>query len=207
MTSRVPARLNQARARPDSLSTPGRMRCREIAQRRTSWRKLARSAVGPPTGKRRGVAGAHRARRRLPARRALRLDPPHQQPHLAAGAGHGRPVPDQPLRLPLRADHRLEPGEDRRRRQHPRRAPLPREPRRLRHPQRDPHGAPGPARHHPHPHGCGPGGVGARLRAAAAQPERHALLQAHRLSRVRRRGATISTSASASSPISATTSA
>ena len=121
--------------------------------------------------------------------------------------GTRRSVPDQPLRPALRAGHRLEPGQDRRRRQRARRHALRGEPRGLRHPQRDPHGAQGPARHPAHPHGGRTGDLGARLRAADAQPERHALLQAHRLPRVRRRRATISTSASASSPISATTSA
>src|SRR5712691_7905444 len=93
-----------------------------------------RGAVGTAAGERERVAGARRARRGLPPGRPLRLDPSHQQPHLAAGAGHGRPVPDQPLWLSLRADHRVEPGQDRRRRQRPRRLPLPGEPRRLRDP-------------------------------------------------------------------------
>ena len=84
---------------------------------------------------------------------------------------------------------------------------LPREPRRLRHPQRDPHGAPRPARHHPHPHRGGPGGVGARLRAAAAQPELRCATTSASAITSSKASRTTSTSASASSPISATTSA
>ena len=71
----------------------------------------------------------------------------------------------------------------------------------------DPHGAQGPARHPPHPHGGGPGGVGARLRAPAAQPDARCATTSASAITSSKAWRTTSTSASASSPISATTSA
>src|SRR6185503_928002 len=64
-----------------------------------------------------GMADARRSRRVLPARASLPDGRPGLQPRLGARARRGRPLPDQRLRHDLRRDHRLEPGEDRLRRQ------------------------------------------------------------------------------------------
>ena len=87
----------------------------------------------------RGVAGARRSRRLLPADRPLWHVRPDRQPHLDARAGRARRLPDQRLRPALRGDHRLEPDQDRPRGQRPRPARLRRsqvwrQPRRLRDP-------------------------------------------------------------------------
>ena len=65
-----------------------------------------------------GAADARRSRRLLPADRALRHGRPVRDPHLGAGAGAGGALPAQSLRRALHADHGVEPGEGRSRRQH-----------------------------------------------------------------------------------------
>ena len=112
----------------------------------------------------------------------------------------------QPVRSALRADDGLEPGQDRRRRQRARRYALSGERRGLRNSQRHPHGPQGSACDHAHSYGGRTGGVGTRLRAFAAQSERDAVLQAHRLSRLRRYRRS-PRARKHRSPISATTSA
>ncbi|CAA9423603.1 MAG: Ribulose-5-phosphate 4-epimerase and related epimerases and aldolases, partial [uncultured Ramlibacter sp.] len=66
----------------------------------------------------RRVAGARRPGGLLPAHADLRHERPDLQPHHGADPRRGRPHPDQPVRLPVRRDHRVEPGDDRPGRQH-----------------------------------------------------------------------------------------
>ncbi len=67
----------------------------------------------------RGMGGARAARRLLPHLRPPRLDRADLQSHHAARAGAGEAPADQPVRPALQRDHRLQPGQDRSRRQHP----------------------------------------------------------------------------------------
>ena len=62
-----------------------------------------------------------RARGRVPHLRLPGLDRAHLQPHLAAAAGAGDALPDQPVRPALQRGDRIEPREDRPGRQHHRR--------------------------------------------------------------------------------------
>ena len=139
----------------------------------------------PPPRTPRRMAAARRTRGLLSPARALQDDRPHLHAFDRARAGRARAVPHQSLRLPLGGDHRLVAGEDRRRRQQGRRQPASREPGRLHHPQRGPHG---PARRRlrdPHPHARRHGGVGLQGRAAADQPDRAAILRPPRHPRLR----------------------
>src|SRR5687767_9214956 len=135
------------------------------------------------------MAGPRRSRRLLPPRAPLRHGRPCLQPHLGARARRGRPLPDQRVRHDLRRDHRLEPGEDRLRRQGGAgfRNRLRHQPRRLRHPQRSAQGTPGRGLRDPHPFDRRHGGLGARLRPAADHADRD-VLRRRRHARVRERG-------------------
>ena len=65
----------------------------------------------------RGMGGAGRSRRLLPADRAFRLGRPGPDAQLGAGARHDRPDADQPVGADVRRDHCLEPAQGRHRRQ------------------------------------------------------------------------------------------
>ena len=166
----------------ERLRTPTRQgsECHELRNR---------LQVGQRPGFSGGMAGARRARRLLPAGRPVRDDRPDLQPHHRAHPRHRAPA-DQSLRAALQGDHRVEPGEDRRRGQHHRQARH-----RLRHqqiglrdPRRDPHGAAGGQMRAAHPHPRRHRGVGDELRAAAAVADLDPLPQPHRLSRLRGAG-------------------
>src|SRR5277367_1199537 len=89
-----------------------------------------------------------------------------------------------PYRPPMGGDHRLLPGENRRRRRQDRRQPLPRESRGIHHPQRRPHGEARRRLRHPHPHARRHGSLGGEKRLAADQPDRSAILWPPRHSRL-----------------------
>ncbi len=142
--------------------------------------------VGQRPGFARGVAGPGRARRLLPTGRPVRDDRPDLQPHHRAHPRHRAPA-DQPLWPALQGDHRVEPGQDRRRGRDHRQARH-----RLRHqqvrlcdPRRDPQGAARSEMRAAHPHPRRHRGVGDELRAPAAVADLDPLSQPHRLSRLR----------------------
>src|SRR6185436_17636130 len=130
-----------------------------------------------------GDACGHRGL--LPAGGAVRDERSGLQPHLRARAWRGRPFPHQSLRLRLRGSDRVEPDQDRLRRQAGARlGHRPgRQSRGLRHPQRSPQGAPRRGLRDPHPLARRHGGFGAQMRPAAADPECD-VLRPDRLSRL-----------------------
>ena len=148
-----------------------------------------RLQVSQRPGFARGMAGPGGTRRLLPAGRQLRDDRPDLQPHHRAHSRHRAPA-DQPLRSAVQGNHRVEPGEDRRRGQHHRQARhrLRHQQIRLRDPRRHPHGAAGREMRAAHPHPRGHRGVGDELRPAAAVADLDPLPQSHRLSRLRGAG-------------------
>ena len=102
------------------------------------------------------------------------------------------PGPDEhfllnPYGVLYTADHRVEPGQGRSRRQHRQRHRIHHQSGRLRHPFRHPCRAARRQMRDPHPHGRGHGGREPGGGASAAHPEVDALLQPHRLSRLRGR--------------------
>ena len=116
-------------------------------------------------------------------------DRPDLQPHHGAHPRHRSPA-DQSLRPALQGDHRVEPGEDRRRGQHHRQARhgLRDQQVRLRDPRRDPQGAAGRLLHHPYAYARRHGGLGDEMRAAADVADLDPLRGPHRLSRLRGAG-------------------
>ncbi len=114
---------------------------------------------------------------------------PPSQPHLGAGPGRARALPDQPVRHDVRGDHRLVADQDRPQGQHHRQfqSRIHDQPAGLRDPQRHPCGASRCRLRAAHPHQCGNGAVHAQVRPAAADADGDALV-ARRLSRLRRRG-------------------
>ena len=166
-----------------------------------------RLQVDPRRGLAAGMAGAARSRRLLPAGRQLRHDRPDLQSHHGAHSGLARPPADQSLRPALQGDHRVEPGEDRRRGRHrlEARHRLRHQQVRLRDPRRDPQGAAEGAVRAAHAHARRHGGGGDEMRAAAAVADLDPLRTAISAITTTRARRSISTSASVSSPISVRT--
>ena len=137
---------------------------------------------------------------------ALRHDGPDLQPHHLSHPGHRAPA-DQPLWAALQGDHRDQPRQDRRRRQHHLEAGhgLRHQQVRLRDPRRHPQGAARRGGGDPHPHPRRHGGGGDELRAAAAEPDRDPLRRPPRDARLRGARRSTCRSGSASCATSART--
>jgi hypothetical protein len=134
------------------------------------------------------VAGAARSRGLLSAGRPLRHAGPDLQPYHGAHPGDAGPPAHQPLWPALQGDHRLEPGQDRSRREYSEQARhrLRHQQIRLRDPRRNPPGASGAGLRAAHPYPCRHGSLGHEMRPAAAVADRDPVFGPYRLSRLRR---------------------
>ena len=133
------------------------------------------------------VGCPHQACGLLSHGRQARDGRPDLQSHLLARSRPRGSVPHQSLRVAVRRDHGVEPGEDRHQGQQARRHAAGRQRRGLRHPCRDPHLEPRRGLRAAYPFRCERRGVRTGEGPAAAQPVRDALLRPSGLPRLRRR--------------------
>src|SRR5664279_6111028 len=132
------------------------------------------------------MADPRRSRCRLPDGRAFQVGRSRLHAHLGQDSRH-RALPHQPVRLDVRRDHGLEPGQDRHRGQGAAGHALSHQPGRLRDPQRRARGAPRRAVRDAHAHAQRRGGVGTKGRRPADLAVLDLRAREPRLSRLRRR--------------------